>query len=277
MNQATQNLTGQVPDLTHALTVAKVAAAQAASIAMTHFKQPIEVERKADASPVTVADRACEESIRRIIRADFPDHALYGEEYGRSGEHRCLWLIDPIDGTRSFIRGLEFWSVQIALMIDDEIVLGVSAAPPFGEIAWAMRGQGARLDLLRNDLTASAQAIHIAETAEIDQMDLSLGNVRSLSKNARAWTRIGQLVERASRTRGYGDFYPYHRLAAGGLDAVIESDVNILDIAALTVIVREAGGVMTTLAGEPIGLDSTTVLAATPALHPRLLEHFNGG
>lgn len=277
MNQATENPPGQAPDLAHALTVAKIAAAQAASIALAHFKQPIEVERKADASPVTIADRACEESIRRIIQADFPSHALYGEEYGRSGEHRCLWLIDPIDGTRSFIRGLEFWSVQIALMVDDELVLGVSAAPPFNEIAWAVRGQGAWLGPLQNGSTASAQALNVAATTGIDQMDWSLGNVRSLSKAAHDWRMVGQLVERASRTRGYGDFYPYHRLAAGRLDAVVESDVNILDIAALTVITREAGGIMTALTGDPIGLDTTTVLAATPALHPRLLEHFNGG
>ncbi|MGB0513434.1 MAG: inositol monophosphatase family protein, partial [Wenzhouxiangellaceae bacterium] len=86
---------------------------------------------------------------------------------------------------------------------------------------------------------------------------------------------VGELVRRAARTRGYGDFYPYHRLAAGGLDAVIESDVNILDIAALTVIVREAGGRVTELSGAPIGLETTTLLAATPGLHERLVSFLN--
>lgn len=252
-------------DLGRALEVARAAAARASEIALGHFRRPIEIERKADASPVTEADRECERAIRATLLEAFPDHAIYGEEYGHSGQHRCLWLVDPIDGTRSFIRGLEFWSVQIALMVDGELVLGVSAAPPFNETAWAVAGQGAWLD---------GVALAVADADSIDRMDLSLGNVRSLARSA-AWSRIGQLVERASRTRGYGDFYPYHRLAAGRLDAIIESDVNILDIAALTVIVREAGGVITDLNGGPIGLDCGSVLVAPPALHARLLSFLN--
>lgn len=260
-------------DLDLALDVARRAAADAAEIAMAHFKAPLDVETKADDSPVTVADRACERAIRERIAAVFPDHAVYGEEYGRDGEHRCLWLIDPIDGTRSFIRGLEFWSVQIALMVDGELVLGVSAAPPFAETAWAVKGRGAWLSRPSNG-TPDDEPLRVSEVEAIDAMDLSLGNVRTLARGP-GWLRIGELVQRARRTRGYGDFYPYHRLAAGGLDAVIESDVNILDIAALTVIVREAGGVCTTLDGGPIGLETTTMLAAPGALHRRLVSFLN--
>lgn len=252
-------------DLDRALETAREAARRASAIALKYFKRPLEIERKADASPVTVADRECEVEIRRIIEAAFPDHAIFGEEYGQSGDHRCLWLIDPIDGTRSFIRGLEFWSVQIALMVDGELVLGVSAAPPFDETAWAVTGRGAWLD---------GTPLQVADTDSMDQMDLSLGNVRTLARSA-DWQRIGKLVETAARTRGYGDFYPYHRMAAGGLDAVIESDINILDIAALTVIVREAGGTVTELGGAPIDLNSTTIVAATPALHQRLVSFLN--
>ncbi|MEM7054943.1 MAG: inositol monophosphatase family protein [Pseudomonadota bacterium] len=275
MNQATASPSKNAPDLAHALRIAKAAARHASTIAMAHFQQPIEIERKADLSPVTIADRACEEAIRKIILNDFPEHAIYGEEYGRSGEHACLWLIDPIDGTRSFIRGLEFWSVQIALMVGEELVLGVSAAPPFDELAWAVRGQGAWLGPLLADSDANVEPLQVDAVDQLDKMDLSLGNVRSLAKDPAAWRTIGQFVEHASRTRGYGDFYPYHRLAAGRLDAVIESDVNILDIAALTVIVQEAGGMMTQLDGNRIGLDSSTVLAATPELHSQLKAHMN--
>lgn len=249
-------------DLERALEVARDAARKASSIALDYFRRPLEIERKSDASPVTVADRECEMEIRRIIQGAFPEHAIFGEEYGHSGEHDCLWLIDPIDGTRSFIRGLEFWSVQIALMVDGEIVLGVSAAPPFEETAWAVAGRGAWMD---------GAPLKTASTETLEEMDVSLGNVRTLARSA-DWPRIGKLVETAARTRGYGDFYPYHRLAAGGLDAVIESDINILDIAALTVIVREAGGMVTQLDGGPVGLESTTILAATTALHPRLIS-----
>jgi len=252
-------------DLERALEVARDAARKASAIALDYFRRPLQVERKADASPVTVADRECEREIRRTIQAAFPEHAIFGEEYGHSGEHDCLWLIDPIDGTRSFIRGLEFWSVQIALMVGGEIVLGVSAAPPFDETAWAVAGRGAWLD---------GTPLKVADGRAPEDMDVSLGNVRTLARSSR-WRRVGKLVETAARTRGYGDFYPYHRLAAGGLDAVIESDINILDIAALTVIVREAGGVVTELDGSPIGLDSATIVAATTTLHPWLVSFLN--
>ncbi len=258
-------MTTDAVDIGRALDVARRAAARAGDIALRHFRQPLEIETKDDDSPVTIADRECERAIRALLEAEFPDHAVHGEEYGRSGEHRCLWLIDPIDGTRSFIRGLEFWSVQIALMVDDELVLGVSAAPPFGETAWAVAGRGARLD---------DRPLSVAATDSFGRMDLSLGNVRSLARGP-GWARVGELVQRAARTRGYGDFYPYHRLAAGSLDAVVESDVNILDIAALTVIVREAGGVVSQLDGAPIGLDSTSIVAAVPALHARLVSFLN--
>jgi histidinol-phosphatase len=126
-------------------------------------------------------------------------------------------------------------------------------------------GRGARLD---------GRRLSVADTESFRRMDLSLGNVRSLARGP-GWARVGELVQRAARTRGYGDFYPYHRLAAGSLDAVVESDVNILDIAALTVIVREAGGVVSQLDGAPIGLDSTSVVAAVPALHARLVSFLN--
>lgn len=265
MNEHASTTNDSPIDLDRALAIARRAAAEAGRIAMDHFQRPLNVETKPDDSPVTVADRACEQAIRARIEAEFPDHAILGEEYGRDGDHRCLWLIDPIDGTRSFIRGLEFWSVQIALMIDDELVLGVSAAPTFDETAWAVRGRGA----WRN-----GERLRVEDADSIDAMDLSLGNVRTLAAGP-GWSRIGDLVRRARRSRGYGDFYPYHRLAAGGLDAVLESDVNILDIAALTVIVREAGGTCTQLDGTPIGLDSTTMLAAPEPLHGRLVSLLN--
>ncbi len=247
-------------DLNQALKVARAAAEAADAVAMDYFRGDLAVETKDDASPVTEADRACERIIRDTILKVFPDHAIYGEEYGQRGEGRYLWLVDPIDGTRSFIRHLPFWSVQIALMIDGELALGVSSAPAFGETAWAVRGQGAFL------------GDHRARVREIDDLaraDVSFGNLRSLARGE-DWPWVGRIVAQAARCRGYGDFYSYHRLADGSQDAVIESDVNILDIAALTVIVRESGGVMTDLAGQPIGLETTSVLAASAPLHEQL-------
>ena len=257
-------MSGTYPiDLDHALAVARAAAAAADAIALRYFRSAdLAVELKADASPVTVADRACEREIRRILLDAFPDHAIYGEEYGRDGDSRCLWLLDPIDGTRSFIRGLPFWSVQIALMVDGELVIGVSSAPAFGETAWALTGTGAWID---------GRAVHASTVASLEEADISFGNLRSLAGRAQ-WGVIGQLVSRAARSRGYGDFYSYHRLAEGSQDVVIESDVNILDIAALTVICREAGAIITDLEGGAIDLDTGSILAAPPALHARLLS-----
>jgi len=249
-------------DLQRALAVANRAARQADQIAMQYFNNEIEVELKADASPVTEADRACERAIRSTLLDAFPDHAIYGEEYGQEGKGEVLWLVDPIDGTRSFIRGLPFWSVQIALMVDRELVLGVSSAPAFGEQAWAIVGQGAFVN---------GQQVRCRPCESIEASDLSFGNLRTLSRGS-GWAWAGSLFSRAARCRAYGDFYSYHRLADGGQDGVIESDVNILDIAALTVLVREAGALITDLNGEAIGLETTSILAAGPALHAQLLS-----
>jgi histidinol-phosphatase len=134
----------------------------------------------------------------------------------------------------------------------------VSNAPLFGQRAWAEKGQGAFLD---------GQRIHVATTATIEEATLSMGNLKSLALSP-CWADLGALVARVNRVRGYGDFYHYHLLASGSIDVVVESDVNILDVAALAVIVREAGGIVTDLAGDSLNLNTRDVLAAaTPDLH----------
>jgi len=248
--------------LDNALAVARDAAAAAADVITRHYRTALNVETKADQTPVTVADRAAEAAIKRVLKTSFPDHAFYGEEEGREGSGELLWLIDPIDGTRSFVRGYPMFSTQIALMHRGELVLGVSSAAQFGEIAWARRGGGAFLN---------GERVHVSATAAFDAATaISFGNVKTLARGA-GWAALGQLIQRCGRTRGYGDFYHYHLLARGSLDLVIESDVNILDIAALAVIVREAGGVFTDLAGAELTLDTTSVLTGTPALHGEAL------
>ncbi len=248
--------------LERALEVAREAATAAAQVIRAHYQRGVAVEIKPDATPVTIADRNAESTIKSILKREFPDHAFYGEEHGREGEGDFLWLIDPIDGTKAFVRGYPMFSTQIALMHRGELVLGVSSAPEFGEIAWARIGGGAFLD---------GVPIHVAATAEFGPgTAISIGNVRTLTSDSR-WNVLGDLIRRSGRIRGYGDFLHYHLLARGCIDLVIESDVNILDIAALAVIVREAGGVFTDLAGRALTLDTTSVLAGTPALHEQAL------
>ncbi|HET7778386.1 MAG TPA: inositol monophosphatase family protein [Rudaea sp.] len=248
--------------LDNALSVARQAADAAAAVVARHYRTALSVETKADQTPVTVADREAEAAIKQVLRSAFPDHAFYGEEEGREGEGDFLWLIDPIDGTRSFVRGYPMFSTQIALMHRDELVVGVSNAAQFGEIAWARRGGGAFLNGER--IGASGASEFGPATA------ISIGNVKTLSRGA-GWSALARLIQRCGRTRGYGDFYHYHLLARGSIDLVIESDVNILDIAALAVIVREAGGMFSDLRGRELSLDTTSVLAGAPALHAEAL------
>jgi histidinol-phosphatase len=246
-----------------ALAVAREAAEAAAEIIRHYWRRGVEIEIKSDATPVTIADREAEQAIRKILQAALPQAAIYGEEFGLEGQRGgLLWLVDPLDGTKSFVRRTPFFSTQIALMDGDELVLGVSSAPIYGETMWASQGGGAWLD---------GQRVSVADTGDLDQASISIGNVKTLTSDAR-WDALGQLIRDSNRIRGYGDFCHYHLLARGSLDLVIESDVNILDIAALVVIVREAGGVFTDLDGGPITLDTRSVLAGTPAIHAMALD-----
>lgn len=253
-------------DLDRALAVAREAAAAAAEVLRHYWHKGVEAEIKADATPVTVADREAESVIRRILGAAFPDHAIEGEEQGLAGAGPARWLVDPLDGTRSFVRRTPFFSTQIALMLDGELVLGVSSAPIYGETMWARRGGGAFSD---------GERVEVADTRDLAHASLSIGNVATLAAGPR-WGELGTLVGQVERMRGLGDFCHYHLLARGALDIVIESDVNVLDIAALAVIVREAGGLFTDLEGRPPGLATRSVLAAVPALHAACLDRFSG-
>ena len=248
---------------TRELQAALEAASAAADVIRSLYQKNLEVRAKADATPVTAADVQAEEAIRDVLQRRFPGYGFYGEE---TGQHAIgaenVWLVDPIDGTKSFVRECPFFSTQIALMRAGRFVLGVSSAPVYGELAWAQEGAGAFL----ND-----RPIHVSSTLDLAAGIVSSGNLKTLARSP-AWARMGDLIGRVNRIRGYGDFVHYHLLARGALDVVIESDVSILDIAALTVIVREAGGTFTDLRGQEVGLDTTTVLASNGPLHEPVLR-----
>lgn len=234
------------------------AAAAAATVIRSLYQRNLAVEIKADRSPVTEADVRAEQAIREVLSSRFPDYGFYGEETGQqNADAESVWLVDPIDGTKSFIRDCPFFSTQIALWRAGELVLGVSSAPAYGELAWAERGSGAWLD---------GKRITTTRVAALEDAIVSTGNLKTLARSPQ-WANLGALIPRVSRIRGYGDFVHYHLLARGALDVVIESDVNILDIAALVVIVEEAGGRFTDLGGGPVNLATTTVLASNGPLH----------
>jgi histidinol-phosphatase len=256
------------PKLNTLLSTAKQAATSARELILSYYHGEYEIEIKADQTPVTIADRAAEQIIRDIIGKAYPDHGIFGEEYGAEDKDTdYLWLIDPIDGTKSFVKRYGMFSTQIALMHKGELILGVSCAPAMNELVWATRGGGAH---------DAGGKLHISQVDTIDKASISTGNIQSLAAGQQ-WKALGRILASCNRTRGYGDYYHYHRLAAGQLDAVIESDVNILDIAALYVIVTEAGGVFTDLNGQPPGLGTSSVLAANPALHAALATELDLG
>jgi histidinol-phosphatase len=239
------------------------AAQAAAEVIRSFYQKNITVKTKPDASPVTEADVRAEEVIKGILSERFPTYGFYGEETGKhSMGAESVWLVDPIDGTKSFVRDCPFFSTQIALMRAGRVVLGVSSAPAYDELAWAETGSGAFMN---------NRPIKVSTVVELSRSIVSTGNLKTLAQSPQ-WSRFGDLIPRVSRIRGYGDFVHYHLLARGSLDVVIESDVNILDIAALTIIVREAGGTFTDLAGGEVTLATTSVLATNGPLHTTVLE-----
>jgi histidinol-phosphatase len=247
----------QSPELAAALDAAEAAA----RVIRELYQKNVAVRLKEDKSPVTEADVRAEEAIKGVLQGRFPGHAFYGEETGRSGDAESLWLVDPIDGTKAFVREYPMFSTQIALLRAGRLVLGVSSAPLYGELAWAERGAGAFLN---------GRRLRVSTIDAVEQAALSSGNLKSLALDHGRWSRYGAVVARLNRIRGYGDFLHYHLLAGGKIDAVVESDVNVLDVGALVTIVEEAGGRFTDLEGREIGLESTTVLATNGRLHETL-------
>ena len=238
------------------------------------------VTTKSDDSPVTEVDVSAEKAIRSILLDAVPHAAFYGEETGHSATvlpadqaaspPGLRWLVDPIDGTKSFIRGMPFYSTQIALELDGKLLLGVSNAPAYRERVVAIAERETRLNTKR--VTTRTDVLCIEDAF------MSTGNLTSLAQRPEPWWRFGQLVARARRVRGYGDFCHYHQLCCGQTDLVVESDVNILDIAALTVAVRAAGGVITDLDGAEICESTSSVLAAcNDTLHCQVLELLRTG
>src|ERR1700742_144300 len=245
------------------LQAARDAAEAAAVVIRSMYQKNLQITTKADATPVTEADVRAEEAIRAVLTERFPSYGFYGEETGKhSIDAESVWLVDPIDGTKSFVRECPFFSTQIALMREGRFVLGVSSAPAYGELAWAEEGGGAFMN---------GKPIRVSRVGDLSGSIISTGNLKTLARSP-AWARFGELIGRVSRVRGYGDFVHYHLLARGSLDVVIESDVHILDIAALTVIVQEAGGRFTDLSGGEVTLETTSVLATTGQLHSTILN-----
>jgi myo-inositol-1(or 4)-monophosphatase len=226
-------------------------------------RDDLAIERKADHSPVTAADREAETRMRAWLAARFPDHAVVGEEHGGQLSGRgCEWVLDPIDGTRSFIRGVPLYTTLVALLVDGRPVVGVIHAPATGELVSAAVGCGAWDQAGRPVRVAATTSLQDAWVLTTDPANLSRREPR-LSAG---------LLARCAGLRTWADGYGYLLLARGDADVMIDPELSPWDIAPLGVVVREAGGVLTDLAGQRDDLGASAVAAATGALHAAVLR-----
>lgn len=233
----------------------------AGAVAMRYFASGVRVETKPDRTPVTQADREAEALIRERIGDRFPTHRFLGEELGGAAGDGDVWIIDPIDGTKNFVRGLPFFAVQLALHRDGVPTIGVSYAPALDELLAAERGKGA---------TCNGSPIHVSAVANLSDAFIAHGGVDTFEAHGRLPALLA-LGRQATSVRGYGDFYGYHLLARGKLDAMLEATISPWDVAAVRVIVTEAGGRFTDLdGGEPELLRSS--LATNGPVHEEIQQ-----
>lgn len=224
------------------LALARRAAEDAGRFALGHFKTRLAVEAKADGSPVTLADRGAEERLRAAITAAYPADGILGEELGEAaGTSERRWIIDPIDGTQSFIRGVPLWGVLVALEDRGTCVLGVVALPALGETLWAVRGGGAFLN------GAPARVSTVTTLADATVLTSDGGPRHFGDKHAGFQT----LLARAARHRGWGDCYGYALVATGRAEIMLDPLMNPWDAAAVKPIVEEAGGTLCAWDGTP--------------------------
>lgn len=255
------------------LSLALAAAADADLISMARFQSAdLQTETKADSTPVTDADRAVEDRVRAVIRAARPRDQILGEERGHStgSEGSREWVIDPIDGTAGFSRGLPIWATLIALTVDGVPTVGVVSAPALGQRWWAATGHGAW-----TRQSGRTQPIRVSHIGSLDQAVLSYNSLPGWLE-AGAHDPLMTLVGAVWRARAIGDFWSYMLVAEGLLEIAGEFDLQPYDIAALWPIVTEAGGRFSALDGsEDLGAGSA--LATNGLLHDDVLSIMRGG
>ncbi|WP_149184318.1 histidinol-phosphatase [Streptomyces sp. TRM49041] len=254
------------------LRLAHVLADAADAATMERFKAlDLKVETKPDMTPVSEADRAAEELIRSHLKRARPRDAVLGEEYGVEGTGPRRWVIDPIDGTKNYVRGVPVWATLIALMEAGEggfqPVVGVVSAPALGRRWWAAKGLGAYAG---RNLT-SATRIQVSKVAKLADASFAYSSLSGWEERGRLDGFL-ELTRACWRTRAYGDFWPYMLLAEGSVDICAEPELSLWDMAANAIVVQEAGGTFTGLDGQP-GPHSGNAAASNGLLHEELLAY----
>jgi histidinol-phosphatase len=218
------------------------------------------VSTKPDLTPVTEADRSVERALRKSILTARPGHAVMGEEYGMEGAGDWRWILDPIDGTKNYVRGIPIWATCIALQHEDEVTVGVVSAPALGRRWWAARGEGA---------FAGGQPIGVSKVAAVADAQMSYDSVQGFEPHGLGTQFLG-LARRCWRTRGLGDFWSHVLVAEGAVDIAVEPEVSVWDVAAIQVIVEEAGGRFTDLVGAARP-DGGSAVSTNGLLHDEVL------
>jgi histidinol-phosphatase len=247
-------------DLDRALAAAVEAAHAAGEVALRYYRTGFDVTLKADATPVTQADQGAEQAIREVLGRAFPDWGFLGEEFGAVGDQGRRWIIDPIDGTRNFIRRIPIWATLIALEEAGEVTAGVIHNPVTGDLLSARRGGGA----WRNGERLRASAV--ADLREATLLHAGL----KLLRQAGVWDGFVRLVDATDRQRGFGDYLGYALVAEGKAEIYAESDLKAWDLAPCKLVVEEAGGRFTDFAGAPT-IYGGTAFATNGRLHDAAL------
>lgn len=254
------------PSFTDDLRLAHLLADDADAVSTRRFQAlDLRVDTKPDLTPVTDADRAVEAGMRRTLARARSRDAVVGEEEGGAGYGQRRWVIDPIDGTKNFLRGVPVWATLIALMVEDEVVVGVVSAPALHRRWWAMKDGGA----FTGKSMMKATACRVSDVSRLEDASLSYSSLGGWDDRGRLEDFLG-LARRCWRTRAYGDFWSYMLVAEGGVDLAAEPELDLHDMAALDIVVREAGGRFTSLAGRD-GPGGGNALASNGMLHETAL------
>jgi len=249
-------------DLALALHLADVADA----VTLPRFRAAdLLVAAKADLTPVTEADRDAEALVRRVLADQRPLDSVVGEEMGTTGGGARRWIVDPVDGTKNFVRGIPVWATLVALEQDGEVVVGVASAPALGRRWWAARGRGAHAD---------GRPIRVSAVAALDDAQLSYSSLSGWDQRGGV-DRLLALARRCWRTRAFGDFWSHLLVAEGAVDVALDPEVSLWDLAALQVIVQEAGGTFTDLGGRARP-DGGSAVSTNGRLHTQVLEILGG-
>jgi histidinol-phosphatase len=224
------------------------------------------VDAKPDLTPVSDADRAVEETIRVRLADARPNDAISGEEFGSTGTGPRRWVVDPIDGTKNFVRGVPVWASLIALLDGEDAVIGVVSAPALGRRWWAIRGGGAWTSVLGG----SPRRISTSRVANLSDASLSYASLSAWADRGRLDAFVA-LTREVWRSRAYGDFWSYMLVAEGAVDIAAEPELSLWDMAALAPIVTEAGGMFSGLNGVP-GVHQGNAAVSNGFLHEQLLS-----